>query len=60
MIVLKGYEPMVGDGDAMGIAGQVVEDMFRTAERWLGIDHPVLAEQLPEEVGEAAGSGEVL
>lgn len=29
-IVLKGYEPMVGDGDAMGIAGQVVEDMFRT------------------------------
>ena len=29
--VLKGHETMVGDGDAMGVAGQVVGDMFGTA-----------------------------
>ena len=44
----------------MGIAGQVVEHMVGTAKGWLGVDHPVLPDQLPEEVGEAAGSGEVL
>jgi len=47
-IVLEGHEPMVGDGDAMGIAGQVVENVFGTAKGRLGVDHPVLAEQLPE------------
>jgi hypothetical protein len=31
-IVLKGHETMVGDGDAMGIAGQIVEHLFRAAE----------------------------
>jgi hypothetical protein len=54
-IVLKGHETMVGDGDAMGIAGQVVENLFRAAEGWLGVDHPVFLTELPEEVGEAAG-----
>src|SRR5260370_29713826 len=41
-IALKGHETMVGDGDAVGIAGQVVENILGAAERWLGIDHPVL------------------
>ena len=54
-IVFEGHETMVGDGDAMGIAGQVVENMFRAAEGWLGVDHPVLLTELPEEVAEAAG-----
>jgi len=44
----------------MGIAGQVVEDMFRAAERRLGIDDPVLLIQLPEETGEATGSDQML
>jgi len=29
---------MVGDGDAVGIAGQVVKDVLRSAEGRLGID----------------------
>jgi hypothetical protein len=53
-IVFEGHEAMVGDGDAMGVAGQVVENMFGAAERWLGVDDPVLPEQLPEEVTECA------
>jgi hypothetical protein len=60
VIVFKGYEPMVGDGHAMGVAGQAVENMFGDAERWLGVDDPVLLIQLPEETGEAAGSGQML
>jgi hypothetical protein len=33
---------MVGDGDAMGVACQVVENMFGAAEGWLGVDDLVL------------------
>ena len=38
-------ETMVGDGDAMRIAGQIVQYVFGPAERFLGVDDPVLAEQ---------------
>jgi hypothetical protein len=41
-IVFEGHEAMVGDGDAVGIAGQVVENMFGAAEGRLGINDPVL------------------
>jgi hypothetical protein len=51
-IVLEGHEPMVGDGDAMCVASQVVEDMFGAAERRLGIDYPVLLAEVPEEMAE--------
>ena len=54
-MVLESHEAMVGDGDALGIAGQVVEDMFSTAEGWLGVNDPVHSAELPEEMVEAAG-----
>jgi hypothetical protein len=53
-IVFEGHEAMVGDGDAVGVAGQVVENMFGAAEGRLGIDDPVLLAELPEEVAEGA------
>ena len=42
-IALEGHEAMVGDGDAMGVAGQVVENVFGAAEGRLGVNHPVLS-----------------
>ena len=51
-IVLEGHEAMVGDGDAMGVAGQVVENLFGTTEGWFGVDDPFLLAKLPEEVAE--------
>jgi hypothetical protein len=33
---------VVGDGYAMGVAGQVVENVFGSPERWLGVDDPIL------------------
>ena len=53
-IVLEGHETMVGDGYSMGVAGQVVENVLCAAEGWLGVDHPVLLAELPEEVVECA------
>src|SRR5712692_7068967 len=33
-------EAAVGDGDAMGIAGEIIEHLLGSAERSLGIDDP--------------------
>jgi hypothetical protein len=47
-----GEQPMVGDGDAVGIACQVVKHMFGTSERRFGIDDPVLPVQSAQESSE--------
>jgi len=36
-------QSMVGDGHAMGVAAEVLQHVLRTAERWFGIDDPILA-----------------
>ena len=59
-MVFKSHDPMVGDGDAVGVAGQVVEHMFGSAEGRLRVNDPVGLEKLPEETGETAGSGQML
>ena len=43
--MLESHEAMVGDGYAMGIAGEIAEPMMGTAEGGLGVDDPVLTEQ---------------
>jgi hypothetical protein len=41
---LSVFEPtqaMVGDGDAMGIAGQILQHAARCAEGWFDVHHPI-------------------
>jgi hypothetical protein len=51
---------MVGDGDAVRIAGEIVQNMFRTSEGWLDVDHPVFAEEESQERVESAGLSKAL
>ena len=39
--VFEAEEPSVGDGDAVGVAGQILQHIFGAAERRLGVDHPL-------------------
>jgi hypothetical protein len=39
-------DPMVGNGDAMGIAADIVQDVCRTCQRSLGVDDPVFKQHL--------------
>jgi len=39
------HQPMVRDGNAMGVAGQIVQYMFWPSERFFRIDDPVLVKQ---------------
>ena len=38
-------QPVIGDGYAMGVASQIMQDMLGPAERRLGVDDPVFAKQ---------------
>ena len=52
LVMLESHEAMVGDGHAMGVAGEIAEHMMGTAEGWLGVDDPVLTEQGAQEGAE--------
>jgi hypothetical protein len=52
--LLKGDESAVGDGDAVCVSAEIAQRVFRSAEGWLGIDDPVVAEQRSEPCGEQA------
>ena len=60
LIMLESHEAVVGDGHAMGVAGEIAEHMMRTAEGGLGVDHPVLTEQGTQERAEGLLVGERL
>ena len=58
MAVFAGEETTIGDGDAMGIAAEIVEHLLGSAERALGIDHPGNAAQRGKVAGEGGRFGE--
>ena len=49
----------VGDRDAMGIAAEIVQDLFGPAERALGEDHPGRRPERPQAGGEGLGRSPV-
>ena len=42
------HDPVIGDRHAMRIAGQIMKDVFGSSEWPFGVDHPVMAKQLPQ------------
>ncbi len=52
LAIVETDEPVVRDRDAMGVTGEVVEDMFRSAEGSLRVDHPVDMVQRSDEGAE--------
>jgi hypothetical protein len=60
LVMVESHEAMVGDGYAMGIAGEIAEYMMGTAEGGLGVDDPVLTEQGAQEAAERLFVGQGL
>src|SRR5277367_1563420 len=54
-VVLDGQNAPVADGDTMRVAGEVLEDLLRRAERRLGVDDPLLVTLVLKERREAGG-----
>jgi hypothetical protein len=55
--LVGGDQAAVGDGDAVGVAGQIGEHGLRPAERLLRIDDPLRSPERRQEGGERAGFG---
>ena len=53
--ILECFQSVIGDGDAMGIAAQIIEDPIRTAEWRLGVDYPFTVMEWRQIPGEAFG-----
>jgi hypothetical protein len=53
-------QPLVGDGDAVGVAADVVEHLSRAGERPFRVDDPLGLARGVEMIGEAPGIGERL
>ena len=49
------YQSMVGDGDAVGVAAEILEHILGAAEGWFRVDHPVFAKQGSQPGGEEFG-----
>ena len=51
-------QAMVGDGDAVGIAAEILQDVIGSAEGWFGVDDPIFAEERTQPGSEELGMGE--
>src|ERR1039457_3112556 len=47
----NGQEPMIGDGDAVGVACQIVEHILRSAKGAFAVDDPLLTKERSQERG---------
>ena len=47
--VVEAEESSVGDGNPMGVPGQILQHMFGPSERRLGIDHPLSPTHVPKQ-----------
>src|ERR1700690_256104 len=54
---LERPQPMIGDRDPMGVPCQVMQHVLGTSERALGVDDPVVLEQLAAEAAEVVWLG---
>lgn len=57
---VEGNEPVVRDGNTVGVAPEVTDHLLRAAESGLGIDDPVLTKQRSEKSREAVGLFQML
>ena len=48
-------QAMVGDGDAVGIAAKILQDVFGSAEGWFGVDDPIFAEERTSQAAKNLG-----
>lgn len=49
---------MVGDGDAVGIAAEILQDVLGSADGRFGVDDPIFAEERTQPSSEEPGMGE--
>ncbi len=44
-VLVDGYEAAIGDGHAVGVAGEIAQDLLGSSERSFAVDHPLAVAQ---------------
>ena len=58
--VRKRNQSVIGYSDTMRVACQVLKNVFRSAEWWFDVDHPIMPAQLAKKAAEESGFGKML
>ncbi|HMH07922.1 MAG TPA: hypothetical protein VK579_14675 [Terriglobales bacterium] len=58
LAVRQSDESVVGDGDAVSIAAEILQHVLGSAEGWFGVDDPIFAEERTQPGSEELGMGE--
>ena len=58
LAVVDAYQPAVRDGNPVRVACQILRHMLGSAERRLGVDHPLFSSEACEQRVEGGRSGE--
>ena len=56
LTVLEGPQTAVGDGHAMGVAAEILQDVVWSSQRRLGVDHPFFMLERRQVAGKGIGS----
>jgi hypothetical protein len=49
LVLVERDQPMVGDGDPVGVTAEILQNMVGTSKGWFAVDHPVVTEERPQE-----------
>ena len=60
LTIAESNQPMIRDGNAVGVCAQIAQCVFGAAEGALGVDDPVLMEQSPQPLAKGARVGQML
>ncbi len=52
LFAVEGDQPVIGDGNTVGISTEVTEHLIGAAKRWFAVDNPTVTEQLAEKAPE--------
>jgi hypothetical protein len=51
LALVEGDQAMVGNGHAVGVATEILQDMFGTSKGWFAVNHPIVTEEWTQEGG---------
>ena len=57
VVLVDRDQAVVGNGDAVSVAAEILQNMFGTSKGWFAVNHPLMTEEWPQESGKGLGVG---
>jgi hypothetical protein len=60
VVLVDRDQAVVGNGDAVSVAAEILQNMFGTSKGWFAVNHPLMTEEWPQESGKGLRVGQEL